>query len=204
MTGSDGATARPAVADVVMTWRSGPDMGCTDFSESWLAFAGRTVEEELGYGWADRVHPDDLARCLGTYQSAFALRREFQMEYRLRRHDGVYRWILDIGTPESSGEDGFLGYVGTCIDITEPRGSREVATEDSPILASEPTRRTETLTRREQQVAALLIRGLSNDQIAEQLTISVATVRVHVEHILAKLGVHSRAQVVAQLLTERF
>src|SRR5690242_10607538 len=104
MTDSEESAARPAVDAVVMTWRSGPDMGCIDFSKSWLVFAGRSFEQELGYGWAERVHPDDLARCLETYQAAFAARREFQMQYRLQRYDGAYRWILDIGTPEWGGD----------------------------------------------------------------------------------------------------
>lgn len=204
MTECDNATARPAVDDVVMTWRTGLDMGCTDFSESWLAFAGRTLEEELGDGWADRVHPDDLAQCIETYQTAFAARREFQMQYRLRRYDGAYRRILDIGTPEWGAEHRFLGYVGSCVDITEARESRtNVAAEDPVEAHTAGSVLIDRLTRREQDVAALLARGLTNDQIADELIISVATVRVHVEHILAKLGVHSRAQVVARLLSQR-
>src|SRR5215469_6562875 len=90
--------------EAVMIWRSGPDMRCTYVSHSWLAFTGRPLKEELGEGWTDRVHPLDLASCLDTYRSAFAERLEFQMHYRLRRHDGEYRWVLDIGAPAWDAE----------------------------------------------------------------------------------------------------
>jgi PAS domain S-box-containing protein len=104
----------------VMIWRSGDDALCDWFNKPWLDFTGRTMEQELGNGWAEGVHPDDFDRCLSIYQSAFNARRSFTMTYRLRRADGAYRDILDNGAPFY--RDGkFAGYFGSCIDITDQR-----------------------------------------------------------------------------------
>jgi len=102
----------------VMIWMSGLDRRCTYFNRPWLEFRGRSLKEELGDGWVEGLHPDDRVRCLGTYVIAFDARRPFEMEYRLCRHDGEYRWILDIGRPRMT-PGGFEGYIGSCIDITE-------------------------------------------------------------------------------------
>lgn len=100
-------------------WRSGPDAACDYFNKSWLAFTGRTLDKELGDGWAEGVHPDDLSRCLETYLTAFRARVPFQMEYRLRRHDGEYRTIVDYGRPFDDIEGHFAGYIGSCYDVTD-------------------------------------------------------------------------------------
>jgi PAS domain S-box-containing protein len=114
------------VADTapVMLWMAGLDKLCTFFNKPWLEFTGRTIEQELGNGWAEGVHPDDLDRCVTTYISSFDARRSFQMEYRLRRADGEYRWVLDNGTPRRD-EGGFAGYIGSCIDITDKRRAED-------------------------------------------------------------------------------
>lgn len=104
----------------VMIWVSGIDKNCTYFNNTWLQFTGRTIEQELGTGWADGVHPDDLGRCLDIYHKAFDARQMFSMEYRLRRFDGEYRWILDVGKPPYTG-NAFAGYVGSCSDIHDQR-----------------------------------------------------------------------------------
>jgi PAS domain S-box-containing protein len=103
----------------VMIWRSDPGMGCDFFNKPWLDFTGRTFAQECGDGWAEGVHPDDLARCLAIYTGAFKAREEFSMVYRLRRHDGIYRYLLDNGRPYRSAAGEFAGYFGSCVDVTE-------------------------------------------------------------------------------------
>lgn len=102
-----------------LIWASGPDKGCHYFNRVWLDFTGRTLAQELGNGWAEGVHPDDFSRCLDIYVSAFDRRERFSMEYRLRRFDGEYRWILDDGCPRYNSRNEFIGYIGHCLDITE-------------------------------------------------------------------------------------
>jgi PAS domain S-box-containing protein len=111
----------------VLIWIAGPDKGCIFFNKVWLEFTGRTMEQEVGNGWTQGVHPEDLARCMATYSAAFDARRHFRMEYRLRRADGEYRWILDDGAPRSAGGDIFAGYIGSCTDITEKKRAEEDA-----------------------------------------------------------------------------
>src|ERR1035437_9014092 len=102
-----------------LIWTSGPDKKCDYFNQPWLMFTGRTLEQELGDGWAEGVHPDDLARCFEIYTTAFDRRECFSMDYRLRRHDGEFRWIQDDGSPRYDSQGNFLGYIGHCLDITE-------------------------------------------------------------------------------------
>lgn len=109
----------------VMIWVAGPDKGCTYFNNTWLEFTGRIMEQELGDGWAESVHPEDLERCLATYQNAFDCRKSFMMEYRLRRSDGQHRWLQDVGKPTYSAENIFTGYIGSCADIHDKRMMNE-------------------------------------------------------------------------------
>jgi len=109
----------------VMIWVSGPDRLCTFFNKGWLDFTGRTLEQELGNGWAEGVHREDFDRCLNVYTTSFAARQQFTMEYRLRRSDGEYRWVLDTGTPRFAPDGEFLGYIGSCIDIAERKRAEE-------------------------------------------------------------------------------
>lgn len=120
----------------VLVWMSGTDKKCVFFNRTWLAFTGRSMEQEVGDGWAEGVHPDDLVRCLDVYTRSFDRREQFEMEYRLRRHDGEYRWLLDRGTPLQSAEGEFVGYIGSCLDITERRQSAERERESEGMLRS--------------------------------------------------------------------
>ena len=98
----------------VMIWMAGTDRLCTYVNQPWLEFTGRPLEAELGNGWVESVHPEDLNRCMNTYTQAFDRRESFQMEYRLRRHDGEYRWLSDIGVPRFNPDHSFAGYIGSC------------------------------------------------------------------------------------------
>ncbi|MEI6177325.1 MAG: PAS domain S-box protein, partial [Verrucomicrobiota bacterium] len=109
----------------VLIWEAGTDMLCCYFNQPWLDFTGRTLAQETGNGWSEGVHPDDLAHCMEIYTRSFNARQEFQMEYRLRRRDGEYRWLLDHGTPRFQAEGAFAGYIGSCVDITEHKRAEE-------------------------------------------------------------------------------
>jgi PAS domain S-box-containing protein len=103
----------------IMIWRSNISAECEYFNERWLQFRGRRIEQECGNQWTEGVHPADLTSCLATYRGAFAKREPFEMEYRLRRHDGEYRWIHDNGAPFFDQRHEFQGYIGSCIDVTD-------------------------------------------------------------------------------------
>ncbi len=109
------------VADAapVLIWLSGTDKLCHWFNQPWLAFTGRSMDLEVGNGWTDGVHPDDFDRCVQTYSAAFDSRLPFSMEYRLRRHDGEFRWLIDNGVPRYGSGGAFDGYIGSCLDVTD-------------------------------------------------------------------------------------
>jgi PAS domain S-box-containing protein len=109
----------------VMIWVSGPDKGCTFFNKGWLEFTGRTMEQEYGNGWAESVHPDDIEHAFSSYSSHFDARASFHIEYRLRRADGEYRWVLDSGVPSLTPGGVFSGYIGSCIDVTDFKRAHE-------------------------------------------------------------------------------
>ena len=108
------ADAAPA-----LIWMSGTDKLCTFFNKTWLDFTGRTMAQELGKGWADGVHAEDIEKCFKTYVDAFDARQPFSMQYRLRHHNGEHRWITNNGMPRYDAQSNFLGYIGACMDITD-------------------------------------------------------------------------------------
>jgi PAS domain S-box-containing protein len=109
----------------VMIWMSDADKLCTYFNQPWLEFTGRSLEAEIGDGWAEGVHPEDLRQCRNTYTKAFEKRESYRMEYRLRRYDGEYRWLLGTGVPRFHADGSFGGYIGTAIDVTERKAAEE-------------------------------------------------------------------------------
>lgn len=115
------------IADVapVLLWMSDSTKACTWFNKPWLDFTGRPMERQLGDGWAQGVHPGDFDRCVNTYASAFDRREPFRMDYRLQRHDGEWRTVDDIGVPRYASDGTFLGYIGSCLDVTGQREAEQ-------------------------------------------------------------------------------
>ena len=109
----------------VMIWLSGRDKMCTYVNQQWLDFTGRPLEAELGNGWTDNIHPENLHACLETYSQAFDKRESFEVQYRLRRHDGQYRWLYDRGVPRFDSDGSFAGYIGACYDVTDCKLAEE-------------------------------------------------------------------------------
>jgi len=163
-----------------MLWASGPDTLCTFFNRPWLEFRGRSMEQEVGNGWFEGVHPEDRQRWLEAYQRAFEVRQAFFLEFRLRRADGQYRWIRGSGITQYTREGKFQGYIGSCVEIPEPQRA----------LPPNP------LTAREVQVLALVADGKSTKEIAALLNISYKTADSHRSRIMEKLGVHETASLV--------
>lgn len=112
-----------------LIWRSGKDSRCDYVNRTWLAFTGRTMEQEAGDGWFEGVHPDHFDRCLAVYHQAFNTRQPFQMEYRLRCYDGDYRWITNFGRPFFDLDGTFAGYIGSCYDITAQKRDEQALIE---------------------------------------------------------------------------
>ncbi|RFZ81039.1 PAS domain S-box protein [Mucilaginibacter terrenus] len=113
----------------VLIWISGVDKLCYFFNTGWLNFTGRSMQQEVGTGWTEGVHPDDLQRCLKTYFHAFDAREEFRIEYRLKRHDGRFCWVIDHGVPRYTQDGEFAGYIGSCINIDSVLESERVKTD---------------------------------------------------------------------------
>jgi len=128
----------------VLIWMSGTDRLRTWFNEQWLRFVGRTMAQELGDGWTENVHPQDLDRCLHTLTTHFDARKPFSIEHRLRRYDGQWRWILVNGAPRHDSHKNFAGYIGSCIDITSLK-----LLQDQQIITEQQLRQ------RESELAAL-------------------------------------------------
>jgi PAS domain S-box-containing protein len=123
-----------ANASPALFWTSGTDNHCDWFNQAWLEFTGRRLEQEIGDGWLEGVHPDDRDHCLSTYLNAFEAREPFSMEHRLRHHSGEYRWLLDQGRPRFDADHRFIGYIGSCLDLTDLRQAEATARERGAML----------------------------------------------------------------------
>jgi PAS domain S-box-containing protein len=176
------------VADTapVLIWLAGADKLCSFFNKGWLDFTGRTLEQEQGNGWASGVHPEDLERCLGIYSDAFDARVDFEMEYRLKRYDGKYRWIVDFGVPRFEADGTFCGYIGSCVDITDRRSSEKALEELSGRLLvaqeEERTRIARELHDDFSQRLALQCIGL--EQLWKKLPKSMVEERINIKELL--------------------
>jgi PAS domain S-box-containing protein len=126
--------ATVADAAPVLIWTSGTDRRCTFFNKPWLDFTGRRLEQELGDGWIEGVHPDDVEACLTEYVKAFDAREPLELHYRLRRYDGEYRWIRDVGVPRYDKDGIFSGYVGSCVDMTDRKRAEDALEEQRAFL----------------------------------------------------------------------
>lgn len=173
----------------VMVRISGSDALCNYFNRAWLEFRGRSLEQEIGNGWAEGLHPDDRDLCIETYLKSFSARQPFRMEYRLQRYDGEYRWVEDTGAPRYEEDGNFAGFIGSAIDVSARK--RNVFTPDE-----EAIRMVFALTERERQVLVLIAEGKSTKEAAAQLGISYKTADSHRSRILEKLGVHETASMV--------
>ncbi|MEY2633921.1 MAG: hypothetical protein RIR00_2575 [Pseudomonadota bacterium] len=119
-----------------MVWVSDVSKGCIWFNRAWLAYTGRRMEQEIGWGWTENIHPDDWQRCLDLYTLSFDRREPFRLEFRLRQHDGNYRWILRSGSPRFDEQNQFLGFIGSCIEIHEQKLLEERLRESDELLSS--------------------------------------------------------------------
>ena len=146
----------------VMIWVSGLDTGCTFFNKPWLEFTGRTLEQEMGNGWSEGVHPEDRQNCLDIHLAAFEARKPFRTEYRLRRGDDAYRWILDTGVARTEADGSFAGYIGSCIDISERKEAEEYRRQANERLEDRVEQR-----RRELSTAATALQAGAQERLAE-------------------------------------
>jgi PAS domain S-box-containing protein len=165
----------------VMIWVSDTDKQCVWFNRPWLTFTGRDMQQELGNGWSEGVHAEDFDRCLETYVSHFDARKEFRMEYRLRRHDGTHRWIDDTGIPHYARDGSFLGYIGSCTDIHEYRETQ-----------SELRRRLLEIARLTRRADAAAITSFFAHELNQPLAAILSNIEaavLHVERLPAPVGV---------------
>jgi PAS domain S-box-containing protein len=142
----------------VLLWMAGRDGLCDFFNQTWLRFTGRSLAEELGNGWAEGVHPEDFSRCMQVFLEAFVARRPFAMEYRLARHDGEYRWVYDQGAPRFDHDGQFVGFIGSCADITQQREARDALDRLNQVLQERVRERTALALERETLLREVLHR----------------------------------------------
>jgi len=121
-------------ASAAMFWTMDANRHSDWFNQRWLDFTGRTLAQECGRGWIEGLHPDDVDECLASVDKAMEAHQPFAVEYRLRRHDGQFRWILDQGRPQFDADGTFAGYVGSCVDLTDLKQARAAAEEQRSLL----------------------------------------------------------------------
>jgi PAS domain S-box-containing protein len=146
----------------VMIWTTDPSARCTYLNRSWYELTGQAPEEALGFGWLDATHPDDRPEGEAAFLAANARRAPFRLEYRLRRHDGEYRWAIDAAAPRFAEDGAFLGYIGSVIDITE----RKRMEERQNLLINELNHRVKNTLATVQSIAAQTLRNAPTTEAA--------------------------------------
>ena len=167
-----------------LIWMTGRDKQFIWFNQVWLDFTGRRMEQELGNGWTNGIHLDDLVHCLNTLSTHFERRQEFRMEYRFRRYDGEYHWVLNAGKPFYDRQQTFLGYIGSCLDITDRKRAEMNLQEFSEIAAhhlQEPARRILSFTQR-------LHRQLENVQLNDEIILNLRYIEESAQRQRALIG----------------
>jgi PAS domain S-box-containing protein len=175
----------------VLIWTAGTNRECSYVNKTWLDFTGRPLEAELGDGWMEAVHPDDSNCCLQTYTEAFNRKEPFELQYRLRRKDGEYRWVLDDGVPRFNSDGTFAGYIGSCIDITERKLAEEgLATIGRRLIDAHETERTwigrelhDDINQRLALLAIDLDRWNQNASTSDEVTELVRRTQARIEEI---------------------
>ncbi len=173
----------------VMIWMAGTDRRCTYINQPWLDFIGRSLEGQLENGWAEGIHTDDVKRSLETYLAAFNQRQSFAMEYRMRRNDGEYRWIFDIGVPRFNKDGSFAGYIGSCLDITDRKLAEDaLATVGRRLIEAHEEERTWIARELHDDIAqriALLAVELKN---ANDDAVSTVDMHEHIHHARQRIS----------------
>lgn len=169
----------------VMIWMSGTDKLCNYVNQPWLDLTGRDLVEELGNGWLDTVHPDDVKGCMDTYAGSFERREPFTMQYRVRHQQGDYRWVLDRGVPRFSADGAFAGYIGSCVDITENKLAEEALSGVSRRLIEAQEQERTRISRElhddiNQRIAML---GIELDVLQQSLPPSGDEVQARLDHL---------------------
>jgi PAS domain S-box-containing protein len=172
-----------------LIWFSGADGMYTFVNRAWLDLRGRRIDQELGNGWIEGLHPEDRDQCLDIYLRSFSERQPFRMQYRVMRATGDYCWLENMGVPLCDEDGAFAGFMGAAVDINDRK--RGVFTPDE-----EAARLVFALTERERQVLVLIAAGNSTKEAAAHLGISYKTADSHRSRILEKLGVHETASMV--------
>jgi len=174
----------------VLIWMSGTDKLCNYVNQRWLEFTGRPLEDELGNGWAEGVHPEDLKGCMDTYTQAFDRRESFQMEYRLRRHDGQYRWLSAIGVPRFNPDHSFAGYIGSCTDVTEHKLAEEsLADMGRKLIEAHEEERTWIARELHDDVnQRMALLAVELDRWNQQLPPSAVELHDHIHHAIQRLS----------------
>jgi PAS domain S-box-containing protein len=172
-----------------LIWISGADGMCTYVNRAWLDLRGRRLDEELGNGWTEGLHPEDRDHCLDTYLRSLSTREPFRIQYRVLRASGDYCWLENTGVPLCDEDGAFAGFMGAAQDISDRKRGMFVPDEEAARLVF-------ALTERERQVLVLIAGGKSTKETAAQLGISYKTADSHRSRILEKLGVHETASMV--------